>query len=595
MVKCFFCGTENSETDKFCRQCGNSLQTALTGAKPDADIELLSSHLSPKFTIEKKIGKGGMATVYLGEQTALQRKIVVKFLNKDISDDEEIRERFILEARTPARLKHPNIVEVIDVGLCDDRPYYIMEYASGGSVADKQKKYRDQGMMFPLKEAAELIMKVLDALHYCHLNNLQSHRDIKPANIMYRANGEPIIVDFGIAKITDSSITRTRMTMGTANYMSPEQCQGRKDIDGRSDVYSVGIMLFELLTGELPFKGDSGLSIMIKQVKEKLPSLSGKIKNKSERVDPDFSILGPELEAIIEKACAKSRKKRYQSAKEFAEALAKLVGSDIPNTLKQTPIHRSLNWGLIVAMLLLGLGIGGFLGYRMIIVNPKIEVEKNIFIDTDPPGAKVINTTTNIEEGKTPFSIVKEQPGIYNYKLTLDGYKDGITEIQLSNVQKKEVRAIKLDPEVPIDTPDENTNIPDEDSKTAKDAKDAKNTTDSKSTKDAKEATDSKEIKDNGLLSYGGLLWQTSDIKLMNWYSAISYCRNLKMRLPSRNEMRLTYKSGIRKLMSPCCEYWTATPHEDDPESAYNISVKSYDTFFSPKLNKFYVRCVARP
>ncbi|HNB99773.1 MAG TPA: PEGA domain-containing protein, partial [Leptospiraceae bacterium] len=220
---------------------------------------------------------------------------------------------------------------------------------------------------------------------------------------------------------------------------------------------------------------------------------------------------------------------------------------------------------------------------------------KNIFIDTDPPGAKVINTTTNIEEGKTPFSIVKEQPGIYNYKLTLDGYKDGITEIQLSNVQKKEVRAIKLDPEVPIDTPDENTNIPDEDSKTAKDAKDAKNTTDSKSTKDAKEATDSKEIKDNGLLSYGGLLWQTSDIKLMNWYSAISYCRNLKMRLPSRNEMRLPYKSGIRKLMSPCCEYWTATPHEDDPESAYNISVKSYDTFFSPKLNKFYVRCVARP
>lgn len=343
MIKCFYCGTENSETDKFCRQCGNSLQTAVTGNKPDADIELLSSYLAPKFTIEKKIGKGGMATVYLGEQTALQRKIVVKILNKDISDDDEIRERFILEARTPARLKHPNIVEVIDVGLCDDRPYYIMEYASGGSVADKLKKYRDQGMMFPLKEAAELITKVLDALHYCHINNLQSHRDIKPANIMYRSTGEPIIVDFGIAKITDSSITRTRMTMGTANYMSPEQCQGRKDIDGRSDVYSVGIMLFELLTGELPFKGDSGLSIMIKQVKEKMPSLAGKIKSKPEKIDPDFSVLGPELEAIIEKACAKSRKKRYQSAKEFAEALANLVGSDIPNTLKQSPIHHGLN------------------------------------------------------------------------------------------------------------------------------------------------------------------------------------------------------------------------------------------------------------
>ncbi|MBK6604528.1 MAG: protein kinase [Leptospiraceae bacterium] len=593
MIKCFYCGTENSETDKFCRQCGNGLQSAVTGNKPDADIELLSSHLSPKFTIEKKIGKGGMATVYLGEQTALQRKIVVKFLNKDISDDDEIRERFILEARTPARLKHPNIVEVIDVGLCDDRPYYIMEYASGGSVADKQKKYRDQGSMFPLKEAAELITKVLDALHYCHLNNLQSHRDIKPANIMYRANGEPIIVDFGIAKITDSSITRTRMTMGTANYMSPEQCQGRKDIDGRSDVYSVGIMLFELLTGDLPFKGDSGLSIMIKQVKEKMPSLSGKMKSKSEKVDPDFSVLGPELEAIIEKACAKSRKKRYQSAKEFAEALASLVGSDIPNTLKQSPIHRNLNWGLIVAMLLLGLGIGGFLGYRMIVLTYKVEIGNNIFIDTDPPGAKVINTTTNIEEGKTPFVSSKDQPGIYNYKLILDGYKEGITEIQLSDLQKKETRLVKLEADMPplIDITDNTLNPPD-----AKDTKDAKDSTDAKEAKDTKDTTEVKEpVKDNGLLSYGGLLWQTSDIKQMNWYSAISYCRNLKMRLPSRNELKLIYSSGIRRLMSPCCEYWSSTPYEDEPDSAYTISVKSYDAFYSTKLTRFYVRCVAKP
>ncbi len=584
MIKCFYCGTENSETDKFCRQCGNGLQTAVTGVKPDADIELLSSHLTPKFTIEKKIGKGGMATVYLGEQTALQRKIVVKILNKDISDDEEIRERFILEARTPARLKHPNIVEVIDVGLCDDRPYYIMEYASGGSVADKLKKYRDQGMMFPLKEAAELITKVLDALHYCHINNLQSHRDIKPANIMYRSTGEPIIVDFGIAKITDSSITRTRMTMGTANYMSPEQCQGRKDIDGRSDVYSVGIMLFELLTGELPFKGDSGLSIMIKQVKEKMPSLAGKLKAKPEKIDPDFSILGPDLEAIIERACAKSRKKRYQSAKEFAEALAGLVGSDIPNTLKQSPIHHGLNWGLIVAMLLLGLGIGGFLGYRMIILNPNKELGINISIDTDPLGAKVINTTTNIEEGKTPFLVTKDQPGIYNYKLLLEGYKEGVAEIQLSDIQKKETRVVKLEPIndiIDLNNSVDNTANP-------KDAKEAE-------LKSVKDTSEEKEVvKDTGLITTGGLVWQTSDIKMMNWYSAITHCRNLGMRLPSKNELKIAYNSGVRRLASPCCEYWSSTPHEDDPDSAYNISVKSFDTFYSPKSNRFYVRCVAR-
>ena len=377
---------------------------------------------------------------------------------------------------------------------------------------------------------------------------------------MYRSTGEPIIVDFGIAKITDSSITRTRMTMGTANYMSPEQCQGRKDIDGRSDVYSVGIMLFELLTGELPFKGDSGLSIMIKQVKEKMPSLAGKMKVKPDKLDPDFSVLGPDLESIIEKACAKSRKKRYQSAKEFAEALANLVGSDIPNTLKQSPIHHGLNWGLIVAMLLLGLGIGGFLGYRMIILNPKADVVTNISIDTDPLGAKVINTTTNIEEGKTPFTATKEQPGIYNYKLILEGYKEGNVEIQLNDIQKKETRSLKLEPILDVPEIINENSIDPKDAKSAKDSKDITEQKDSKESKDVKDA-----VKDTGLITVGGLVWQTSDVKIMNWYSAVTHCRNLGMRLPTKNELKIAYNSGVRRLASPCCEYWSSTPHEDDP------------------------------
>ena len=169
---------------------------------------------------------------------------------------------------------------------------------------------------------------------------------------MFRNTGEPIIVDFGIAKISDSSITRTRMTMGTANYMSPEQCQGRKDIDGRSDVYSVGIMLFELLAGELPFKGDSGLSIMIKQVKEKLPSLNQRIRGRVERTDPDYLKVSDKTEKIIEKACAKSRKKRYQTASEFALELGELIGTKL--NLTPTSHHAIQNsWGLIFAFLFL--------------------------------------------------------------------------------------------------------------------------------------------------------------------------------------------------------------------------------------------------
>ncbi|MCB1177380.1 MAG: protein kinase, partial [Leptospiraceae bacterium] len=377
MIRCFNCGFENPDHIKFCGHCGNNIQASTGQGKQEADLEMLNQFLFPKFILEKKIGKGGMATVYLGEQTALQRKIVVKILNADISGDEEIRERFLLEARTPARLKHPNIVEVIDVGMCEDRPFYIMEYASGGSLSEKLKEYRDQGMQFPFKDAVNTIIKILEALEYCHVNDLQSHRDIKPANIMFRATGEPIIVDFGIAKIADSSITRTRMTMGTANYMSPEQCQGRKDIDGRSDVYSVGIMLFELLAGELPFKGDSGLSIMIKQVKEKLPSLNQRIKGRVERTDSDYLKVADKIEKVIETACAKSRKKRYQTAKEFAMDLSALVGTK----LNMTPTgHHSLQntWGLVFAFLFLGLGIGGFLGYKVILEKPKV----NIIIDT---------------------------------------------------------------------------------------------------------------------------------------------------------------------------------------------------------------------
>jgi serine/threonine protein kinase len=564
MIKCFFCGAENSPDSKFCHNCGNSLQGVVSGNKPDADVELLSKHLSPKFSIEKKIGKGGMATVYLGEQTALQRKIVVKILNKDISDDEEIRERFLLEARTPAKLRHPNIVEIIDVGIVENRPYYIMEYASGGSVAERIKKYKDQGVQFPVREAISLITKVLDALHYCHLNNLQSHRDIKPANIMYRSSGEPIIVDFGIAKVTESSITRTKMTMGTANYMSPEQCQGRKDIDGRSDVYSVGIMLFEIVTGELPFKGDSGLSIMIKQVKEKIPSLGQKVKSRAERPDPDFSILGGEMENIIERACAKNKSKRYQTAKEFAEALSKVSGDDLPLTLNQNPIGKKFNLTLVLSILVLGLSIGSLIVYKLFNEKQIIEksIKNNLRIESTPLGAKLIDKVSNQIVGKTPFETMKTESGIYKFKAELDGYQEVEIETEVKDVNQMNAYSFKLEliPETP--------------------------------SKDSKTAID--RLPDNGLINYSGLVWQTNDIKTLSWYQAVAHCKSLGMRLPTRNEFRIAYNSGIRKLTSPCCEYWTATSHEDDPDSAYNISMRGYENFYSPKANRFLIRCVAK-
>jgi serine/threonine protein kinase len=565
-MKCFFCGFENPEKVKFCGDCGNSL----TGSNPkydkkDSDLDMLNQHLSPKFVLEKKIGKGGMASVYLGDQTTLQRKIVVKILNEDISPDEEIRGRFLLEARVPAKLKHSNIVEIIDVGICNDRPYYIMEYASGGSLAEKVKKYKDKKVQFPFRESLEIIAKILDALNYCHTNDLFSHRDIKPANIMFRSNGEPIIVDFGIAKTSDASITRTRMTMGTANYMSPEQCQGLKDIDGRSDIYSVGIMLYELLAGELPFKGDTGLSIMIKQVKEKLPSLLETIKNKTDKPDPEFLKSVDKIEKIIQKACHKNRKKRYQSAGDFERDLLEVAGTKF-NLIPVRESNFQLSWGLVFAFLFLGLGMGAFLVYKVVLETPKYGFQ----IDSVPPGATVIDQQSGKIEGNTPFRDSKSEKGIYTFKIVLDGYESESTILRLTNPGKTETTLLEL----------------------RKSYGRGESASNFQAELIGKEGNPSIQTQTFGA---NGLNWQATEIRRMNWYSAVSFCKNTGMRLPSKSELKHGFDSKTRALLaSPCCEYWSSTTHEDDPSHAYNINVGNLESFFSSKTNLFYVRCVSK-
>lgn len=558
-MKCFFCGFENSDKVKFCGECGNSLTGKNSKyTKKDSDLEMLNQHLSPKFVLEKKIGKGGMATVYLGEQTTLQRKIVVKILNEDISSDQEIRERFLLEARVPARLKHSNIVEIIDVGICNERPYYIMEYASGGSLAEKLKKYKDKKVQFPFRESLEIIAKILDALNYCHLNDLFSHRDIKPANIMFRSNGEPIIVDFGIAKTSMASITRTRMTMGTANYMSPEQCQGLKDIDGRSDVYSVGIMLFELLSGELPFKGDTGLSIMIKQVKEKLPSLSETIRNRQEKPDPEFLKSIDKIEKIIQKACHKNRKRRYQTAGEFERELLEVAGTKF-NLIPVREPSIQVSWGLVFAFLLLGLGIGAFLVYKIVLESPKYKFT----IESNPPGATVLNQQSGKVEGTTPLQDYRTERGSLNFKILLEGYESETLTLRLSNQAKSEI--VRLDLKKLSNKQDTSNSDP------------------------------SNNVYNFQLFYVNGMNWQSGDIKRMNWYSANTYCKNNGMRLPSKSELKQSFDPKTRAILStPCCEYWSSTTHEDDPSQAYNIHVSSMESFYSSKTNLFFVRCVSK-
>ena len=214
-----------------------------------------------RYEVEKELGKGAMGVVYLGKDPKINRTVAIKTmaLAQEFEADEleEVTSRFFREAETAGRLSHPNIVSIFDAGDEHDLAYIAMEFLKGKDL----DMYTKKDNLLPILKVLELMAFAADALGYAHKQNVV-HRDIKPANIMYHPeSGEFKITDFGIARITDSSKTKTGMILGTPSYMSPEQLSGKK-VGGSSDLFSLGVMLYQLLCGELPFKGDSMSSLM---------------------------------------------------------------------------------------------------------------------------------------------------------------------------------------------------------------------------------------------------------------------------------------------------------------------------------------------
>jgi serine/threonine-protein kinase len=252
-----------------------------------------------RYQVEKELGKGAMGVVYLGKDPKINRTVAIKTmaLSQEFEADEidEVKERFFREAETAGRLNHPNIVTIFDAGEEHDLAYIAMEFLRGKDLAGFTK----QGTLLPVPKVLDIIIKSAEALDYAHGQNVV-HRDIKPANIMYEPDsGNVKLTDFGIARITDSSKTKTGMVLGTPSYMSPEQLQGKK-VDGRSDLFSLGVMMYQLLTGKLPFTGDSMTTLMW---------------NISREPHTDILAVRPELppcmKAIIDKALHKSANERY--------------------------------------------------------------------------------------------------------------------------------------------------------------------------------------------------------------------------------------------------------------------------------------------
>ena len=268
-----------------------------------------------RYQVEKELGKGAMGVVYLGRDPKINRVVAIKTmaLSQEFEEDElkDVKERFFREAETAGRLNHPNIVTIFDAGEEHDLAYIAMEFLKGKDLVP----YTKPGNLMPLAKVMDVAARVADALYYAHQNSVV-HRDIKPANIMYEPESDSVkVTDFGIARITDSSKTKTGMVLGTPSYMSPEQLAGKK-IDGRSDLFSLGVMLFQMASGKLPFEGDSMAQLMFKIANEAHPN----IREHNPQV--------PEcLAMIIDRALAKDNAQRYQTGAEMALDLRACMGS----------------------------------------------------------------------------------------------------------------------------------------------------------------------------------------------------------------------------------------------------------------------------
>lgn len=271
--------------------------------------EPMARRLAGRYEVRSLIGHGGMAEVHLGFDTRLSRVVAIKMLRSDLARDSIFQARFRREAQSAASLNHPNIVSVYDTGEeivtgADGQgvsvPYIVMEYVEGHTV----KELLSDATPVPINEAVSIVSGILSALEYSHSQHLV-HRDIKPGNIMLTGDGKVKVMDFGIARaLTDSqaTMTQTNAVVGTAQYLSPEQARGEQ-VDARSDLYSTGVVLFELLTGRPPFTGDSAVAVAYQHVQQLPPTPSA--------VTPDI----PEaLDRVVMKALAKDREQRYSSA-----------------------------------------------------------------------------------------------------------------------------------------------------------------------------------------------------------------------------------------------------------------------------------------
>lgn len=304
---CPECGTWNRATAVECARCSGALPDvqAAPFERPDEEITRLRRATGSRYRVLRRLGGGGMADVFLAEQTLLDRQVVIKVLHPHLARDEEIAERFRREAEAAAQLVHPHVCPILDYGMTEETVYTVMPYLSGGSLADRVQR---EGTI-EATSVAGVTAQVATALDYAHRRGIV-HRDVKPDNVLFDEDGNAVLTDFGIATARfHGRLTATGRAMGTPHYMSPEQAMG-KLVDGRSDVYALGVVMYEALVGFPPFDGADSFSVGYKQVHEK-PVPPTDINSR----------IPASLAAVVLKCLEKAPADRFARATDLADAL----------------------------------------------------------------------------------------------------------------------------------------------------------------------------------------------------------------------------------------------------------------------------------
>jgi hypothetical protein len=283
-------------------------------------MTVIGTLISDRYRLDEKIGSGGMSSVYRAFDPTLERWVAIKLMHRDISHDPDQLERFRREARAVAQLNHPHVVTVIDAGEDDGAPYIVFEYVEGETLKDRIRRLG----RLPVSEAVAYAIEIGRALEAAHASKLV-HRDVKPQNVLIDPDGRAKVTDFGIARSLEAQgLTATGRVLGTTDYVSPEQALGH-EVTGQSDIYSLGVVLYEMLTGETPFKADTQVAVAMQHVRDPLPDV--------QRRRPEISA---SLAAVVDRATAKETQNRYQEIGEMVHDLEEVLAIEAARTGQTT-------------------------------------------------------------------------------------------------------------------------------------------------------------------------------------------------------------------------------------------------------------------